>query len=113
MGASQVALVVKNPPAKAGDIETQIRSLSQEEPLEEEMVTRSSNLAWVKINPMDGGASRATVRGVPKVPFFMPRIILGALNLRRGRQFAASFSCSRHQSNLLSLPGPLYLRVLS
>ena len=30
------------------------------------MVTRSSNLAWVKINPMDRGASRATGHGVPK-----------------------------------------------
>ena len=77
------------------------------------MATRSRNLAWVKINPMDRGASRATVRGVPKVPFFMPRIILGALNLRRGRQFAATFSCSRRQSNLLPIPGSLYLQVLS
>jgi len=33
--ASQVALVVKNMPAGAGDIETGVRSLGQEYPLEE------------------------------------------------------------------------------
>ena len=38
--ASQVALGVKNPPANAGDIEMQIRSLEQE------MATHSSILAW-------------------------------------------------------------------
>ena len=32
--ASQVAQMVKNPPANAGDIETQVRSLHQEDPLE-------------------------------------------------------------------------------
>ena len=37
--ASQAVLVVKNPPANAGD-------LSQEDPLEEEMATHSSILAW-------------------------------------------------------------------
>ena len=41
--ASQVALVVKNPPAIQ---ETWVRSLSQEDPLEEEMATHSSILAW-------------------------------------------------------------------
>ena len=35
--------VVKNPPAMQ---ETQVRSLSQEYPLEEEMATHSSILAW-------------------------------------------------------------------
>ena len=34
--------VVKNPPANAGDI----RSLCQEDPLEKEMATHSSTLAW-------------------------------------------------------------------
>ena len=38
-----MALVVKNPPANAG---TQVRSLGQEDPLEEEMATHSSILAW-------------------------------------------------------------------
>ena len=35
--------VVKNPPAKQ---ETQVQSLGQEDPLEKEMATHSSNLAW-------------------------------------------------------------------
>ena len=46
-GASQVALVVKNLPAHAGDIEMRIRlSLGGEDPLEERMATHSSILAW-------------------------------------------------------------------
>ena len=42
--------------------ETWIRSLGQEDPLEKEMATHSSTLAW-KI-PMDGGAWWAAVHGV-------------------------------------------------
>ena len=45
-GASQVALVVKNPPAVARDIETQIQCLGWKDPLEEGMATHSSMLAW-------------------------------------------------------------------
>ena len=41
--ASQVALVVKNPPAEAGDIGP---LLGSEDPLEEGMGTHSSSLAW-------------------------------------------------------------------
>ena len=41
-GASQV----KNPPANAGVEEMQVRSLGQEDPLEEGMATHSSILAW-------------------------------------------------------------------
>ena len=37
-----MALVVRNPPAR----ETQVRSQGWEDPLEEEMATRSSILAW-------------------------------------------------------------------
>ena len=40
---SLVALTVKNLPARQ---ETQVRSLGQEDPLEMEMATRSSVLAW-------------------------------------------------------------------
>ena len=47
---------VKNLPA--------IRSLGQEDPLEKEMATHSSILAWK--NPMDRGAWQATVHGVAK-----------------------------------------------
>ena len=38
--------MVKQLPADAGVQETQVRSLGQEDPLEEEMATHSSILAW-------------------------------------------------------------------
>ena len=38
--------VVKNLPANTGDTEMQIQSLGQEDPLEQEMATYSSILAW-------------------------------------------------------------------
>ena len=41
--ASLIAQLVNNLPTMQ---ETQIRSLSQEDPLEKEMATHSSNLAW-------------------------------------------------------------------
>ena len=43
LGASLVAQVVKNLPAMQ---ETQVWSLSQEDPLEKEMATHSSILSW-------------------------------------------------------------------
>ena len=43
LSASPVAQMVKNAPAVQ---ETQVRSLSQEDPLEEEMTNHSSILAW-------------------------------------------------------------------
>ena len=45
-GDSQGVLVVKNPPASAGDIKMWIWSLDWEDPLEEGMATHSSILAW-------------------------------------------------------------------
>ena len=46
-GASQVALMVKNLAANAGDIkETWVSSLNWEDPLEERMETHSSILVW-------------------------------------------------------------------
>ena len=46
LGASQVALVVKNPPANAGDLrETWVQSLGWKDPLEEGMATHSRILA--------------------------------------------------------------------
>ena len=59
--ASFVAQLVKNPPAMQ---ETWVRSLGQEDPLEKEMATHSSILAWE--NPMDRGAWQATVHGIGK-----------------------------------------------
>ena len=38
--------MVKNPPANAGDQETQIGSLGREDPLKKEMATHSSIRAW-------------------------------------------------------------------
>ena len=54
-----VAQLVKNPPAIH---ETWVQSLGWEDPLEEDMATHSSILAW-KV-PMEGGAWQATVHGV-------------------------------------------------
>ena len=45
-GASQVAPVVKNPPANAGDIRDVDLIPGSERPLEKEMATHSSILAW-------------------------------------------------------------------
>ena len=44
--ASQVALVVKNPPANTGDLRDVVQPLSREDPLEEDTATHSSILAW-------------------------------------------------------------------
>ena len=59
--ASLVAQAVKYPPVIQ---ETQVQSLGWEEPLEKEMATHRSMLAW-RI-PMDGGAWWATAYGVAK-----------------------------------------------
>ena len=56
--ASQLALVVKNSPANAGDLRDAGSIPGLEEPLEEEMATYSSILAW-RI-PMDREAWRVT-----------------------------------------------------
>ena len=61
MSAYSPQWTIKNPPAIW---ETQVRSLVQEDPLEKEMETHSSILAW-KI-PMDGGAWQATAHETSK-----------------------------------------------
>ena len=53
--------MVKNPAAM---METWVRSLGWEDPIEEGMATHSSILAWRM--PMDRGAWWATVHGVAK-----------------------------------------------
>ena len=58
--ASLVAQMVKNLPAVQ---EIPVWSLGQEDPLEKEMSTHSSILAW-RINPMDREVWRAVVHGV-------------------------------------------------
>ena len=54
--------MVKNLPANAGDVRGRARSLGQEDPLEEQMATHCSILAWRIL--MDRGAWWATVHGV-------------------------------------------------
>ena len=61
--ASQVAQIVKKSPAMW---ETWVQSLSWEDPLEEEMATHSSILAW-RI-PMERGVWLVTVHRVTKSP---------------------------------------------
>ena len=56
--AALVAQSVKNLPAVQ---ETWVQSLGWEDPLEKEMATHSSILAWK--NPMGGGAWKATIHG--------------------------------------------------
>ena len=45
-GAAQVALLVKNVFATAGDIKRRVLSLGWKDPLEEDMATHFSILAW-------------------------------------------------------------------
>ena len=59
--ASLVAQTVKCPPTMR---ETQVQFLGWEDPLEKEMATHSSTLAWK--NPMDKGAWWDTAHGVAK-----------------------------------------------
>ena len=61
MGLSPVAQLIESLPAVQ---ETQVPSRGREDPLEKEMTTHSSILAWR--NPMDRGAWWATVQGVTK-----------------------------------------------
>jgi len=61
MRASLVAQTVKNLPAMRM---TWVQSLGWEDPVEKEMATHSSILAW-RI-PMDRGSWRATAHGVTK-----------------------------------------------
>ena len=62
--SSSMAQQVKNPPAMQETQETRVQSLGWEDPLEKEMATPSSILAWK--NPMNKGAWQATVHGIAK-----------------------------------------------
>ena len=59
--ASLVAQTIKNLPTTW---ETQVQSVGQEDPLEQEMATHSSILAME--NSMDRGARQVTVHGITK-----------------------------------------------
>ena len=63
MGVSQVALVVKNPPANVGDVRDVGSIPGSGRSLEEEMATHSSILAWRTLWK-EGGAWWAAVCGV-------------------------------------------------
>ena len=52
--------MVKNPPAVQETQEAQVRSLGQEDPLEEEMATHSSVLAWRVPRTEEPGGLRST-----------------------------------------------------
>ena len=41
-----MTLVIRNPLASVGDVEVQVQSLGQEDPLEEGVATHSNILAW-------------------------------------------------------------------
>ena len=62
--ASQVAPVVKNPLPMQETQETQVQSVGWEDPLERDMATHSSILAW-RI-PMDIGAWQAVAHGIAR-----------------------------------------------
>ena len=60
--SSQVALAIKNLPAKAGDIKRPgVRSPGGEDPLEEGMATHSSILAWRIPWPEEPGGLQSMV----------------------------------------------------
>ena len=64
-----VAQLVKNLPAMQKMQEMWVQSLAWEDPLEEEMATYSSFLAWKIL--MDRGAWQTTVCGVANIKFFL------------------------------------------
>ena len=63
--AFQVALVVKNPPANAGDTRDSGSSLGQEDPLGKTMATHSSIHAWRNLWTEEPGRLQST--GSPRV----------------------------------------------
>ena len=76
----QVALKVKNLPANAGDINDVVRSLGQEDPLEERI---GNPLQYTCLeNPMDRGAWRATVHGVARSQTRLKRLSMHARQCR-------------------------------
>ena len=59
--ASQMALVVKNPPANAEDVRDLDSFLGEEDPLEEGMAAHSSILAWRIPRTEEPGGLQSTV----------------------------------------------------
>ena len=75
-----MAQTVKNPPAIQ---ETQVRSLDREDPLEEEMVTHSSILAW-RIPWTEKPDGLQCIRSKGYMPFYLSFTIceMGMIELR-------------------------------
>ena len=85
--ASQVALVVKNPPTVQETAETHVQSLGREDPLQQDMATHSSVLGLE--NPMDRGTWWATVHRAAKSWTRLKRLITH----RRYWAIIVSFEC--------------------
>ena len=65
--ASQVVLVVKNPPANAADVKDAASTLGGEDALEEDMATHSSILPWR--NPWTEELGRLQPIGLQRVRY--------------------------------------------
>ena len=81
--ASQVALVAKNLPPSAGDIEMRVLSLGGEVPVEEGLAAPSSVLAW-------------------EIPWTEESGGLQSLGLQRVRQDLKQLSTAQHKRYILS-----------
>ena len=78
--ASQVALVIKNPPASAGDIRD-AGSIPGSGRSPEEGHGNPLQYSCLE-NPMDRGASRATVHAVSKSPTQLKRLCMHGYDLK-------------------------------
>ena len=65
LGASQVALVIKNLPTNSGDLRMGVLSPGQEDPMEREMATHSSILPWKILQTEEPGGLQSM--GLQKV----------------------------------------------
>ena len=101
--ACQLAVVVKNPPARAGDLERWVWPLGREDPLEEGMATHSSLHAWSI--PWTEEAGGATVQGVAESRTEWLNKGLPTLLWDSGRYYCHSFLrwADRHPERLVKL----------
>ena len=84
---SQLALVVKNPPANAWVLRAWVWSLGQEGPLEEGMATHASILAWR--TPIDRRVWWAAVHKAVKSQTWLKRLSTESSFLRNSLQFSS------------------------
>ena len=76
--AFQVELVVKNSSASAGDVRDAGSSLVLEDPLEKEMATHSSTLAW-KIPSMEEPCGPQSMDGFGPISTYFSYFLVGSL----------------------------------